>query len=144
MFHQNNPFFSRVIMKLLLFSKRIMSLGKFFSSFHFSFFPLVSTKVSLEDINFVIVQEMAETLLVPNLPIKKELKIANYSQPKSLLKLISSSYCLENLISICPIFLSFILSPFLRFCNGNKLLDAYGWFRLLLIQGKNLIHLICG
>jgi len=68
-------------------------------------------KVSLEDINMVIVQEMAEASLVPNLSIKKELRIANYSQSKSLLKLISSfSHCLENFRSTHPTFLSFFYS----------------------------------
>lgn len=123
--------FSRVIIKLLLFPERIMSFGKLFRSFHFSFFPLVIMKVSLEDINTVIVQEMAETSLVPNLSIKKELRIANYSQSKYFKKLISPfSHCLENFRSTCPIFLPFFYSV-MEISSCMYMADfIFCWFRV--------------
>lgn len=123
--------FSRVIMKLFLFSERIISFGKLFSSFYFSFFPLVIMKLLLEDINMVTVWEMAETSLVPNLSIKKELRITNYSQSKSLLKLISSfSYCLENFRSTHPIFLPFFYSVMEISCWMYMDDFIYCWFRV--------------
>lgn len=44
-------------------------------------------EVSLEDINMIIVWEMAETSVVPHFSIKKKIRTANYFQPKSFLKL---------------------------------------------------------
>lgn len=65
MLHENNTFFSVAFMNFLLFTERVTSFGKIFSSFLWSFFPLVIMKVLIEDINMAVVWEIAEALWVP-------------------------------------------------------------------------------